>query len=193
MKKVFTPGKSITTFIAATALLAAPIALFAQQFVPLVEDLPGVQPGFGFFDSIYKFGVGIAAALAVIVIMIGGIKYMSTDSIGGKSEGKKRIGDALIGLLLVLTPFVIFGIINPNILTFNLNLTPVEYNVPTSGTGGSQPDIKPGVWTYIPSSSDIGGAKYCRDVLGTGWVNVDPSKCQGSSPGPQFDCCEAQN
>lgn len=64
--------------------------------------------------------IGAAAALAVIMIVIGGIQYMSTDAISGKSEGKERITDAIYGLLLAISCWLILNTVNPDILKFDI-------------------------------------------------------------------------
>lgn len=64
--------------------------------------------------------IGAAAALAVIMIVIGGIQYMSTDAISGKSEGKERITDAIYGLLLAISCWLILNTVNPDILKFDV-------------------------------------------------------------------------
>ena len=63
---------------------------------------------------------GMATVLAIIVIIIGGIQYMSTDAISGKQDGKKRINDALWGLLIVICSYIILYTINPNLVSLNL-------------------------------------------------------------------------
>ena len=55
-----------------------------------------------------------------MMIAFGGIQYMSTDAIHGKSEGRERITYALMGLLLVLFSWILLNTINPDILSFNL-------------------------------------------------------------------------
>ena len=73
-----------------------------------------------FFNGLFKFGIIIAGFLAVVMIAFGGIQYMSTDAIHGKSEGRERITYALMGLLLVLFSWILLNTINPDILSFNL-------------------------------------------------------------------------
>lgn len=67
----------------------------------------------------FMFGISIAAFLAVLMIAIGGIQYMSTDAVSGKTEGKERIQYAVMGLLLVLFSWILLKQINPEILNFN--------------------------------------------------------------------------
>src|ERR1035437_44233 len=88
-----------------------------------------------YIPGIIKLIIGIAGALAVIMIVIGGVQYLSTDAIGGKSEGKEKITNALIGLLLAIGAFVILNTINPGTLQLNLNLKPVALG------GGAPPPV----------------------------------------------------
>lgn len=78
-----------------------------------------------FFNNLYKFLVGLAIALAIIEIIWGGLEYSTTDSIGNKEAGKKRIRNAILGLMLILSPVLVFSIINPNILNLSVTLTPI--------------------------------------------------------------------
>jgi len=76
----------------------------------------------GYLEGLYRVGVAIATGLALIMIVVGGLEYVSTDSIQGKSSGRERIKNALIGLLLALTSFIILRQINPNLLRSDLGL-----------------------------------------------------------------------
>src|SRR3989344_2572631 len=41
-----------------------------------------------FFNNLYKYVIGIAAILAVIMIIWGGLEYSTQDSVSKKSDGK---------------------------------------------------------------------------------------------------------
>lgn len=109
--------------------------VFAQGFVPLA-GIPGLTEGGAadsgnlavFFNNLYKFLIGLAAALAVIEIIWGGLE-ISTESVSKKTEGKERIQNAIFGLVLVLSPVLVFSIINPSILNLSLNLEPLKLKV----------------------------------------------------------------
>lgn len=79
-----------------------------------------------FFNNLYKFLVGLAIALAIIEIIWGGLEYSTTDSIGNKEAGKNRIRNAIYGLLLILSPVLVFSIINPQILNLSIPFTPID-------------------------------------------------------------------
>lgn len=123
----------LSVFFALLAL--APHALAQTGFVPLAP-IPGLtdqQMASGisdgsfafFFNNLYKFLVGLAIALAIIEIIWGGLEYSTTDSVGNKEAGKKRIYNAIYGLLLILSPVLVFSLINPNILNLSVTLTPI--------------------------------------------------------------------
>jgi hypothetical protein len=74
-----------------------------------------------YIPKVFTLAIGVAGALAVIMIMIGGIEYITSDTIGGKSDGKQRITNAVIGLLLAIGAYIILFTINKNALEFDLN------------------------------------------------------------------------
>ena len=97
----------------------APIGNFVQQDVS-VTNLTA------YLNGMFKLGIAIAGALAVIMIIWGGIQYMSTDSINGQSEGKKKITAAITGLIVALGSYMLLNTISPDLLATNLNLQPVS-------------------------------------------------------------------
>ncbi len=109
------------------------------SYVPLAK-LPGTTNSNGtlslntYIPGIFNLAVGIAAVLAVLMIIIGGVEYMTTDAISGKAEGKARINNALWGLLLVLVSYILLHTINPKLTVFDLNIKPVDTTkgVPTN-------------------------------------------------------------
>ena len=76
----------------------------------VVDVSGGIQP---FFAKVYKLGITVAIALAIVVISLGGIRLATTDSISGTEEGRKMINAALAGLFLALFSYVLLNTINP--------------------------------------------------------------------------------
>lgn len=107
-------------------VLIAPIAVFAQ-YQPLV-GIPGVGNNTQDFDAylqaVYATSISLAALLAVIKIVIAGVKWMTTDIVSSKSNAKADIQGAILGLVVILAAVLILYIINPNIGAVSLNLTP---------------------------------------------------------------------
>src|SRR3989338_3221258 len=75
-----------------------------------------------YLPGVFNLAIGIAGVLAVLMIIIGGVQYITTDAIQGKSEGKERIQNALWGLVLVLVSWILLYTINPKLTVFNLNI-----------------------------------------------------------------------
>src|SRR3989338_2000735 len=110
-----------------------------DQYTPLAP-LPGTTNEEGetdiqtYIPGIFKLAIGIAGVLAVLMIIIGGVEYITTDAIQGKSEGKARIQNALWGLVLVLVSWILLYTVNPKLTVFNLNVETTTSNQ-TSGSG----------------------------------------------------------
>lgn len=132
-------------FIALVISMTVPLIVSAQGFVPLAE-IPGLTQGVtanteglaNFFNNLYKFAIGMASVLAVIMIIWGGLQYATQDIPGAKNEGKERILQAILGLVLVLSPALVFSLINPSILNLSVNLPPLD-----TKSGGAAPAPAP--------------------------------------------------
>ncbi len=111
------------------------------SFVPLTKipgltDVAANSAGLAtFFNNLYKYLIGIAAVLAVIEIIWGGLEMMG-ESVTKHSKGRERITQAILGLVLVLSPVLVFTIINPSILNLSLNLPVLDTPTTTTTTGG---------------------------------------------------------
>jgi hypothetical protein len=107
----------LTTLILIT-LLNLPVVAYGAEYKALV-GIPGVtDPNADFssyINSLYVLSISVAALLAVIKIVIAGMKYMLSDIVTNKAEAKKDIEGAIIGLLVVLAAVLILTVINPKI------------------------------------------------------------------------------
>jgi len=75
-----------------------------------------------YVEGIVMLVIAVAGVLAVLKIIVAGIKYMSTDSFQGKSEGKGDIQNAVWGLALAMSAWLILNTINPNLTGFQLEI-----------------------------------------------------------------------
>lgn len=124
-------------------LAVSPLLAFADtSFIPLTQ-LPGIvglstTPSLPvFLNSLYKICIGIVAFLAVLQMIYAGWQIMtSSGSVTKNSEAKKRIGNALFGLVLVLSPAIVFGIINPQILSLNFDVSGLQSSLNHANTPG---------------------------------------------------------
>lgn len=97
----------------------------------LLAPIPGVVPGNvvgpdfnlgNYVNNLIKVIIGLAAAMAVFMIVFGGIEWMMSDSFIKKGEGKKRIFDAVKGLVLALGSYLILITINPDLVIVDFRL-----------------------------------------------------------------------
>ena len=93
---------------------------FPQSFV----TAQGAGQLGAFLSQAFQFGLAIAEALAVVMIVWGGVEIMLSESLFKKEDGKKKIQDAIWGLLLALVSWLILYTINPNILDWSFLATP---------------------------------------------------------------------
>lgn len=97
-------------------------------YTPLAK-LPGFEGSFDtkpspsnpcpfgkYINVLIKLFIGIAAVLAMVMIIIGGIQYMTSDLISSKEAGKKMILNAVLGLILALGSWAILNTLNPQLL-----------------------------------------------------------------------------
>ena len=75
-----------------------------------------------YLNIIIKLAIGLAAVLAVVMIVMGGIQYMTTELVSGKEDGKRRITNAVLGLLVALGAWLILFTINPDLLKTELKI-----------------------------------------------------------------------
>ena len=119
---------------------AASQAADPATFKPQVE-IPGMKKEFGAPDKtggyaipgstasiakyirvIYKYAIGIVGILAAVVLMIGGVIWITA---GGNAErigeAKAWIASSLTGLLLALLSYTILATVNPALVNFQIS------------------------------------------------------------------------
>jgi hypothetical protein len=69
--------------------------------------------------------IGFLGIISVVMIMVAGVQYMTTDAMGQKSQARDRILNAVIGLLIAIGSFIILNTINPNLLKLEPNIATV--------------------------------------------------------------------
>ena len=84
----------------------------------LLAPLPGLKSietnDIGkYFNILFNIAIGICGVLAVIMLIIHGISYMTSESFTEKAELKKKIWGPIGGLLLALGAYAILNTIDP--------------------------------------------------------------------------------
>ena len=116
--------------LASLFLFCIPAVVLAAPYVPL-EPLPFLSQVQGtklpdLLQALFQLLIIGGAGVAVLMVTIGGIQYMTGEAIHQKSEGKARIQNSVMGLILLLFIYLLLRTINPQLLNFNLgSITPV--------------------------------------------------------------------
>ncbi len=120
-------------------IVFAPATAFATEFYPIVP-LPALQQESmtlpQYVNAVFTLAISIGAILAVLMLIFGGFEYMTSEATGGKKDGRDRIRQALLGLVLLLLSYLILYVINPQLLNLDV-LWGGFANTTTSGPQGT--------------------------------------------------------
>jgi hypothetical protein len=139
----------------------------------LLAPLPGFNSTFDieggltpYLQILFRLLIGVAGLLSVIMIVLGGIEYMSTDAISGKEDGRERVTQAIIGLIIALGAWLLLNTINPNLLSlkFNPGHQTVSFDITSSD--------------YANAPQTAEGGKYCNGKYAEGadWAQLAGAK-----------------
>ena len=168
------------------ALCAAfPIVSYAQGgFVPLTKDASfdkifKTTSGSGtnltdFVNGAFRAALSLGAILAVLRIAWAGYQYMTSDAWGEKSHAKEILGDVVIGMLLLLSIWLILTQINPQLLKLEpFNLKPYIPNRDGVVTTSSAPSTPLTPTNVTPDVNNPGSCIY-YDAMGVGTPTTCP-------------------
>ena len=99
-----------------------------------------------YIAGIFKYSVAIISIVATVMIMVGGLLYLTS---GGSAErvgrAKETLSGAVIGLILALGSYMVLYVINPDLVSFDalkikiIKRQTIEYLEVTSNTGETNP------------------------------------------------------
>jgi hypothetical protein len=105
--------------------LLAPIPLTGANSAP-TQSFDVTTLATTYLPGMIKLVIGLAGGLAVVMIVVGGLRYITSATGMGKSDGKDMIFNAIIGLLLAISAYTILYTINPNLVNLSFaGLVPV--------------------------------------------------------------------
>jgi len=131
-QKVTVGSPTVTTSTPPTTTAADPNSSYT-----LLAPLPGLGEQVGgksvfdvsqefalgnYLNIMFKIFIGICAVLAMLMIVMGGLQYMTSELPSMKEDGKSRITGAILGLLLALSSYAILNTINPDLLKLDIAL-----------------------------------------------------------------------
>lgn len=111
---------------------------------PIPTVAGGSQPDLvTYLKGLFTLAVGLSIVFAVFVIIYGGVKYTLAIVPGAKSDAKKRMTDAVLGLFIVLISSILLNTLNPGLLNIGLKLEDVQFDATTEiGTTPGTTEIK---------------------------------------------------
>jgi type IV secretory pathway VirB2 component (pilin) len=82
-----------------------------------------------YLNLIIKLIIGFSAVMAVVMIVMGGLEYMTGELISEKASGKEKITGAVFGLVLVLGSWLLLNEINPDLLNSDITIDTASIKV----------------------------------------------------------------
>ncbi|OGF63199.1 hypothetical protein A2662_00945 [Candidatus Giovannonibacteria bacterium RIFCSPHIGHO2_01_FULL_45_33] len=98
---------------------------FAVRAFTLAQPIPGIGTESGissadtfcqYVNGIMPYIFGLAAVIAVVQLVVGGMQYSLSEGLTSKEDAKDRIWAAIWGLLLALLSWLILNTINTNLV-----------------------------------------------------------------------------
>lgn len=162
-----------------TILLAIVVGVFffsydvlfaAKEYTPLVkipglevtEEAPSVPD---FINRVYIITIVLGSLLGVIKLALAGVKYSMSGVVTDKTEAKNDILGVLLGLVVLLAPWVVLNTIYPNLL--NLDITKSIQNpglgdVLFERTGVDNTEIQCGTTPALDYSCEV-ALEWCEE------------------------------
>ena len=106
--------------------LSSPVALSAApiSYVPL-QPVPGVPVGNADFKTYliagFKIGISVAGILSVLMLVVAGFQYATTDAFTGKEESKNKMTKVVYGLVLILVSYILLNTVNKDTVSLKLD------------------------------------------------------------------------
>lgn len=104
--------------------LSLPYLIFAADGTEIktFQTIPGLGGELttrGYIQALFNLAIGVAAIIVVLRLILVGTKYILTESIIKKGDAKKEIGNALLGLVVILASVLLLKTINPNLVNLD--------------------------------------------------------------------------
>lgn len=125
-----------------------------------------------FINFLLKLLIGIAAVILVVRLIIEGYIYMTTDVPFLKAGAKKTFFDALMGLVIALSSYLILNTINPRLVENDININTVVFNVmdyPDAGDDIPDTEFDSGKKTYSTNAAISPATVAAVEKLKNGW------------------------
>lgn len=132
-----------------------------------------------YISGVYQWLLGASLTIAIVMIMIGGLQYVLSAGRGDVGAAKTRITNAVIGLILLLSTYIILYTVNPELTVLGpLRLKTID-PVLAMETVGNEGDLT------------SGAGSNCDQAYALAQQNQDQCKLAGgfTSPTGQKESC----
>jgi len=161
-----------------------PVFVFASFTYTPMEKIPifGSSPDFcEYLTFIYKFGVASVGISALVMIAIGGFMYSTSAGNNASMEKAKGvISDALIGLIIALTAYLLISIINPDLTICTI---PTTAALPMGGGAAAATGKTP---------EEIACEESAQTELTNAGININNSYCATDASSNCTDLCNGE-
>lgn len=116
-----------TSITASLVVFALPVIAQAQQFELFAGEASGRTDFRVYIQNFYRFAISASILIATVLIMIGGIMWVTSAGNPSRIEkAKSYIIDSIIGVVLLMAAYTILQVINPQLV--NLTLPSLQKN-----------------------------------------------------------------
>ncbi|MEN9614536.1 MAG: hypothetical protein RLZZ347_843 [Candidatus Parcubacteria bacterium] len=109
------------------------------NYVPL-QPLPDQPQGNSDFKTYlvyaFKAGISVAGILSVLMLVIAGFQYATTDAFTGKEESKAKMTNVFAGLILILVSYILLNTVNKDTVSLKLDFGADRVQIGGGFTGG---------------------------------------------------------
>ncbi|MDD5290509.1 MAG: pilin [Patescibacteria group bacterium] len=187
----YTPAKAAAKWANPVDQIKIPGLKFSEPKACPDDPLKTCVPWIGeYIGGIYNYAIGIVGILAAVVLMFGGVIWLTAGGSPDKvNEAKAWIGASLSGLVLALCSYMILYQINPDLVKLN----PLKVNVVTEKKieGAAAQKCQWGVGSWNEFYADT-----CKDMAKKGnWENPNTwevkteENCEGTKPQGNYVLC----
>ena len=134
-------------------------------------------------SAVFKILISAGALLAVLSLTLGGVQYMTANSLGNKKNGLDRAKASIYGILLIAAIYIILNTLNPNLLKFNFNPCPVN-NATCASINYNVTNTTSNTTAATPAGGTVnGGGTALGDVATVGTITGDQMRAANASLG----------
>ncbi len=151
-----------------------------------------------YVSTVYRFMISAGTLIAIVLVMVGGAQWVLASGSGDVSKAKKRIMDAVIGLVLLLFTYLIMFTVNPYLVQMKVPQFPMVRTITLPDdnsceklkTEGNTVDPTTGKCGDNPSALTAGvdGASI-PDGMTCQWADCSHKGLYGTAFGSEFYSC----